>query len=185
MNLQRIGKGAFSVAYLETETTVLVASEDPVKECMGLGWFPDSPLFPPVERIAYGLYRMPYYQKTAKLKESLDPDQWAIYQTLRRIYVKHFHSNNDYDYLDHWRAEFGALADSELKETMLECLDALSNYGADIGFEISPRNVAVKDGKLILLDVFYFIKKVKAIREKRCFDRPMTKREVIATLKGN
>ena len=59
---------------------------------------------------------------------------------------------------------FNQLDDEELKETMLEALDACTNCGSDVAFEISPRNVAVKDGKLILLDVFFMKSALNEVR---------------------
>lgn len=40
-------------------------------------------------------------------------------------------------------------------QIILEALDACLNYGSSVRFEISPRNVAVQDGQLVLLDCFY------------------------------
>jgi hypothetical protein len=185
-DLKLIGKGMFSVCYRESENTVLIASEDPVKECMGTGWFPDSPLFPKVERVACGLYRMPYYAKVSSLKSALDPDQWVIYQALRAMVKASVFSGRNPDFrIDFVRKQIDTLQDETLRETLSEAVDALANYGADIGFEISPRNVAVSDGKLILLDCFYFTTKVHAVSTGRDRMRPMTKRQILAALNGN
>ena len=61
---------------------------------------------------------------------------------------------------------FAAIEDEDLKEVMIEALEACGNYGSDVAFEISPRNVAVKDGKLILLDCFFMKSKLNQVRSK-------------------
>lgn len=40
------------------------------------------------------------------------------------------------------------------RDHLLAAIDALYNYGDDVCFEISPRNVTAHKGKLILLDCF-------------------------------
>jgi len=49
--LKIIGKGSFSTVYELSEKQVLIKSSDPIKECMSMGWFPESKLFPNIERI--------------------------------------------------------------------------------------------------------------------------------------
>ena len=44
---------------------------------------------------------------------------------------------------------------AEEKEAICAHIQGLRDYGEDICFEISPRNVAVDNGKLILLDCFF------------------------------
>ena len=41
------------------------------------------------------------------------------------------------------------------KEALLEMVDGLRNYCEAVAFEISPRNVTVRSGKLVLLDCFF------------------------------
>lgn len=156
--LKLVGKGTFTRAYLRPDNMVQLDSCCPIKEVIALDWFPDTPLFPKMEKLGqarregYYLYLMEYYPKpTGGLKKNLDPDQYAIYQELRRL--EHHPLNG---YRDIVKA-FQHIKDEQLRETMLDAATASSNVGEDIAFEISPRNVAVKDGKLILLDVFYNI----------------------------
>lgn len=53
-------------------------------------------------------------------------------------------------------------------EEVLEALDACSNFGTGIGFEISPRNISVDDkGNLILADCFFHRPTLTEVRSKR------------------
>lgn len=160
-----IGRGAFTKAYLRAhDNKVILESSCPIKECMSLGWFPDSELFPKITRVESEVYEMEYYPKVSSLKNNLNPDQYKIYKDLRNLYNKHQWNSNPYNSLSLYYAEFEKLDNKELALLMQEAIEGCSNYGSDIAFEISPRNVAVKNGKLILLDVFYSISKLKQVQ---------------------
>lgn len=152
--LKLIGKGAFTKCYRLSDEKVLLVSNDPIKECMALGWFPDSPLFPKVEFGAErGTYEMNYYPRLRGTKKFLDHDQYEIYKTLRALHERTvYRCNGNYHKL---YEAFEQNLTGDLKETMLEALDACADMGFDVSFEISPRNIAIKDGKLILLDCFF------------------------------
>jgi hypothetical protein len=134
---------------------------------MAMGWFPDSPLFPDLERLGWSEdrgddfqdFRMEYYPKVRSLKNNLDPDQYKIYKDLREL--GGVASLNRHLFHSIWTKKFETLENEQLRETMLEALDACANYGSDIGFEISPRNVATKNRKLILLDCFFIVSKLQ------------------------
>lgn len=156
-----IGEGMFTKCYLLDNNTVQLESVDNVKECMALWGFPESYLFPTIEAgdvldTGERLYKMRYYPKTASLKNTLEPRQWRLYQALRGLSVGYV--KKDYDLAMHWCKAFESLPDEfeEEKEALIGALDSLSNYGQDICFEISPRNVRAMDGKLLLLDCFFF-----------------------------
>ena len=156
--MKLIGKGTFTKAYLnDQDGMVYLLTNDAVKECMVHGWFPNSNLFPVIKfsEIDPYDYKMKYYPRTKGLKSHLEPDQYEIYKTLRNI--KTFVGVNKFKSYSHYYKEFSKIEDEDLQEVMIEALDACSNCGSDIGFEISPRNVAVDDGKLILLDCFFVI----------------------------
>lgn len=158
--MELIGKGAFSKVYKLNEKQVLIKSVCYAKECISLNI--NSKWFPKLERTDYNEYICEYYPKVKSLKEALKPEQYKIYQELRKLNV---YCNNSYDYLDGWRKEFKKLKNTSLKNSLLEVLTDLSNYGTQIGFEISPRNVAVKNGNLILLDVFYMRDQLERVRK--------------------
>lgn len=163
--LKLIGKGAFTKCYQLNDTTVLLKSEDPVKECMAHGWFPDSDLFPKVEFSSIdGFYEMEFYPRVKSLKNNLNDDQYQIYKDLRVAMNNVSYTGNMYDSYQAVYNAFNQLDDEELKETILEALDACANCGSDVAFEISPRNVAVKNGKLILLDVFFMKSALNEVR---------------------
>jgi hypothetical protein len=71
---------------------------------------------------------------------------------------------NPHDSLSIWYKAFTKLENRKLSKVMCEAIEACANYGSAIGFEISPRNVAVNNGKLVLLDVFYSISKLREIK---------------------
>ncbi len=169
--LKLLGKGAFTKCYLNTcETSVTLISCDPVKECMSNGWFPESELFPTVEYVdtceqsSNNIYTMEYFPRTKGLKNVLDADQWEIYKTLRDVMSNIKYCLNIYDSYSNTLEAFESIENDELRWTMVEALDACSNYGSDVGFEISPRNVAVKNGKLILLDCFFMKSTLQKVR---------------------
>lgn len=134
---------------------VKLISSDPVKQCMAEGWFPESRLFPKIKQIGSGEYEMKYYPKVSSLKNNLVPLHYGYYKRLREIHKQYCYSQNPYDMYSLLTRKFEKLP-KYLRENLQGAIDGLSNYGTDIGFEISPRNVAVtKTGKLILLDCFF------------------------------
>ena len=157
-----IGKGAFSYVYDQGEE-VFIESIDPIKECMAQGWFPDHPLFPIVKfsdknscREGYYCYTMKKYNKVKSLKSALEPDQYQLYKELVNIFKSIPFIQNHYDSFNVIRELFdNSSLSNEIKGVMIEAIEACANYGSDVGFEISPRNVAVDNGKLILLDIFF------------------------------
>lgn len=164
--LQLIGKGAFSKCYRLDETTVLIKSCDPVKECMAHGWFPECDLFPAVHLTdECNVYTMQYYPRVSSLKGALDPDQWEIYKTLRTVMDSIGYVKRPADRYSVIYKLFEQLPD-ELAEPLIHALDAVSNYGSDIGFEISPRNVTAHNGKLVLLDCFFILSALDQVRRK-------------------
>ena len=169
--MKLIGKGAFTKAYLNDDgKTVTLYSVCPIKEGMALGWFPESPLFPKLERIDYldsgeGVYIMEYYPKVKSLKNTLSPNQYAIYRELRGLNIPL--TQNPYDGYQELYNAFKTLKNRRVREIMLYALDSCVNYGSDIGFEISPRNVAVKNKKLVLLDCFFIKSKLNEVRSKK------------------
>lgn len=167
---KRIGKGYFSTVYQETETTVLIVSSDPVKECMAMGWFPNSRLFPKVERLDYdfddegnALYRMKYFNRVSSLKNNLLPKHYKFYRVLKDYFSLIWAPSNFNESFEVLKDHFQKALKSEFareKQILLEAVDSLANYGDDMWFEISPRNVAVSNGRLILLDCFFMRKKL-------------------------
>ena len=156
--VKRIGSGAFTKAYLMENGRVLLRSCDPIKEAMAYGWFPKSEYFPEVSVLDEGVYEMQYYPRVRSLKSALAPAQWAIYKSLRNIWNEHCRKCRDYY---DWYMVFEREAADEygvpehVVQIILEALDACLNYDSSVNFEISPRNVAVQDGQLVLLDCFY------------------------------
>lgn len=154
MKKQLIGRGAFSTVYRISKSKVLISSRDNVKECMGLGWFPKSPMFPSIKCIDFTgerkLYTSRYYPKVTSLRNTLDTREYEFYKVLRALERGRGYA--------HWYAQFQGIPPyfKGKKKVLQSALDSLANYGDDVCFEISPRNVAVHKGKLILLDCFYF-----------------------------
>lgn len=152
--MKLIGKGLFSKVYKVSEKQVLVKTDDPVKECFALFLSNDYDIFPDYEITENNNeYLCEYYPKVKSLKNELLPEHYAIYKELRALNIDR--SGNRHMYYNKWREQFETVSNETYREGLIEALDELTNYGSDICFEISPRNVAVKDGKLILLDVFF------------------------------
>ena len=133
-----IGAGLFSRAWRLPSGEVEVVSECPAKECMSLGWFPDHRLFPKIERVdirtdGFSVYRMPYYSQPRSLKGSVSPRQWRLYRALRGVYPG-MDSFTLKENLASLPGEFRAE-----KQALIEAVEAMENYGSDVGFEISPQ----------------------------------------------
>ena len=153
--MKLIGKGTFTKAYLLESGEVLLKSVDPIKECMAHGWVPVSELFPSVSLEDCETYKMKYYPKVSSLKNTLNEKSYRLYSALRKLSVGYV--RNSYDLLDEWRKAFDSLPSEfeQEKEDLISAIEACSNYGTDVSFEISPRNVAVDNGNLVLLDCFF------------------------------
>lgn len=166
---KKVKYGAFSkVTIYDDNPMVDILTEDHAKEAMVLGWFPDHPLFP---EVLYSYkpnvtYHMKKYD-TKFIKANLDPDQWQLYQLIKKIY-------KEWLWLDSSKytvPELGTLFEShrsllgdDITDALIGASDAMGNYSYRVGFEISPRNCAVDNGKLILLDCFFNPEQLEQIR---------------------
>jgi hypothetical protein len=154
--------------YRQTDSKhVHIKSNDHVKECIAMGCFPSSRNFPTIEysdRPGYD-YTMKYYPKQKSLKTALKPSEWSKYQDLRNIFRGiNYQYNSGYKTLHN---AFKGIKNRTLRKHMKSALDALANYGEDVCFEISPRNVAVSNtGVLILLDVFFLESQLQKVTEE-------------------
>ena len=161
--MERIGKGLFSTAYRKTNGQVLIKSVDHVKECMAHGWFPNSHLFP---KVRFGdndnEYLMQYYPRMTAPSRQLNSKHLAIYKNLRAIHHATLYTQN----FNQLRKAFKiGIQDQRVKVAMIEALEACANYGFDISFEISPRNVSyTPTGKLVLMDCFFIQSQARIIR---------------------
>lgn len=166
--MKLIGKGTFTRAYLLPDgETVKLVTNDPCKECAAM-FAPDSPIFPKLECDGYEgekrVYRMKYYPKVKSLKNSLTPRDYRLYGLLRKVTLSLWGPDA---YLAKFIDKVEEILPEEFaneKEAIREHVDALNNYGDDMKFEISPRNVAVDNGKLILLDCFFKVSYLLARR---------------------
>ena len=155
---KRIGRGAFTTAYRKGNV-VYAVSRDSAKECISL--FCGGTHIPKVERLEYdekSLYKMPLYRKVNKQQF---PKAWQDYQTIRKFFIKYY--NAPYKSFNY--KEFTELTENlsedktirkPLKESIIQLIESMFNYTDRVGFEISPRNIAVDSRKrLVLLDVIY------------------------------
>lgn len=166
-DLPLVGSGLFTKCYRYSKKEVLCISCDPTKECISLGWTPESRFIPEIEKLdhdgIFSLYKMPLYEKPKSLKGALNKSDYRFYSDLRNLQI-------DYDLNEHrWiynivRAVESSKLHHTKKELMIGFAESMTNFGHTLRFEISPRNVAVKNGKLILLDVFFFTETMQAVR---------------------
>jgi len=161
--LKLIGQGSFSRVYKLDEETVLIRSRDPAKECYSM-YQMESDRFPILEYMGdderdkrFSFYKSKFY-KRQPLKSSLRPEEYELYKALKTMWHQSFGQQRPDDGYNFWYEEVGKLPDKFATEVegIRDCLGSLANWGSDICFEISPRNVAVDDGRLILLDCFFF-----------------------------
>lgn len=158
MNTQgmtQIGKGVFSTVYKSGRNKVLIKSRDKVKECMAIGFFPNSKLFPVLTQVgisedgAWQFYEEKFYPKVASIKQNVAPFEWEFYQVLRHIRSGPWGFEHLHKTFDTIPGKFWAK-----RQALKDAVDAIRNYSDDISFEISPRNVAVHKNRLVLLDCF-------------------------------
>jgi len=168
LKLKVIGRGTFSTVYRLDDETVLIKTEDPAKECLYFANI-ESNRFPKLELIGYEkkdhlrVYKTKYYER-APLKASLEPREYKLYTELRKLFKMAYSPfASDYDLYSIWYERFGLLPDEFASETeeLRDALGSFADWGSDVAFEISPRNVAVDNGKLILLDCFFFRSAIK------------------------
>lgn len=173
--MKLIGKGSFTTAYLLEDNSVLLYSNDPIKECMSWGHFPTSRLFPEVkfsehtfDQFGNNTYTMKYYPKVHSLKNALCERDYRLYQLLRKL-PSSINVRNKCDLYSLWYKTFNTIPDEfkEEREEIIEALDACANHGTDINFEISPRNVAVDGNELVLLDCFFMSSKLQETLKRR------------------
>lgn len=177
-NLKLIGKGAFSKVYSsEVLDYVIITKCDYIKEAMAFNWFPDSIHFPIIEEIEIeGEYywKMKKYKKTKRIKGLLIEDDYIFYKKLRKICQENlsiYLNKKDCNNINPYNELYNLFSNSDLenyqKELMLDALSACSNYGADIGFEISPRNIYIDNNRLILGDCFFIKSQLIEIRKSQ------------------
>lgn len=166
INLTLIGKGTFSRVYQFSAEKILIVSCDPFKEALALWAIGDH--VPALERVDYdgdckSLYTCPKYTKVTAPKKQLKPEHYHAYKLLRGITIPY--NINPYDRYSWLYGQFKALDIREgIRDSLLSMLDSVSNYSHLIGFEISPRNIAIDNlGDLILLDVFFDIKTLREV----------------------
>jgi len=156
--MKLIGKGAFTKAYLLDDGKVQLNSCCPIKEAMAHGWFPESYLFPLIEAVDSEVYLMDYLPRVRAPKAQLNDRAYSLYKLLQTAV-----GNN---YFDLYKWFDSNLIGWDEKEVILEALDACSNYGTDIGFEISPRNISVTEsGDLVMADCFFHIPTLRGLRK--------------------
>lgn len=165
IKMKLLGKGAFTKAYQMDNGRVFLKSVCRAKECMSMGWFPDCSLFPIVESgEEQGTYEMDYLTRVKAPSKQLNKRSLALYKALSKLantflmnsYEGCLKAFNDVMLTEHFKEEANLL---------LEALDALTSYGGDICFEISPRNISVDaEGNLILADCFFFMNQLRKVR---------------------
>lgn len=165
--MKLIGKGSFTKCYLlPCGSRVQLISRDPVKEAMARDWFPESELFPKVDYVDLGVYEMDYFEPVRSIKQNLIAGHWQLYKELRDLFLNNnpgINCFNPNDLYHLWYKVFEEQAERyapgsfmfESYQDIMMALDACANYGSDVVFEISPRNIRIKEGKLILLDCFF------------------------------
>jgi hypothetical protein len=155
-----VGKGKFSRVYEDPndKKRVIIKSTCWVKECLSQNWMPESNMYPSVVRedgdFSYSMMR---YEQPRSIKCALTPHHYKMYGQLRDFAeAMQTHSDNrpTMDRLDSLFVDLNIMP--KLEQLIRDSVDALSNYGQHPRFEISPRNIAVLDSKLILLDVWFF-----------------------------
>ena len=167
--MKLIGKGAFSKVYDNGDNTVTIKTKDWAKEALAL-WV-DNDRFPKVERLDYdeiSTYKMKKFDKVKAIKRDLNDYDYALYTYLRKnVCASNLGWGESHDYSTLYEA-FSNMPEGfkEDAQKLIDALDEMSNYGQDVSFEISPRNVFIENGRLIFADVFFFQSQLAEVREE-------------------
>jgi len=154
-----IGKGAFTTAYRFNDRQVLLKSEDLVKLAMAQGMFPNSKLFPEIDFLNSIKYKdydyIMNYEPDLKSRvviPKLNPYYQNMYRQLKKL-ENSFHGKKDFEKnVDKLKG-----IKTYHKNALKSAFAGIMNFeeDTDIRFEISPRNVSTKNGRLILNDCFF------------------------------
>jgi len=163
----KVKRGSRTKAFIFADK-VLLRTIDPIKECMALGWFPDSELFPEVKKTdfediddSFQIFESPVYLQGRSMKALVCKDDWeGVYLPLVQLYKTINYGYRVYE----WHHSFIQAVNNcvglreDAKEAIKEAYEACMNFSEKVKFEISPRNIAAtEDGKLILLDCFFIV----------------------------
>jgi hypothetical protein len=163
----KVKRGSRTKAFIFNDK-VLLRTIDQVKECMALGWFPDSELFPEVKKTdfedideSYQVFESPVYLQGRSMKALVCKEDWEeVYLPLRQMYQTMYWGFHSHD----WHYSFLNAVNNcvglreEAKKPIKEAYEACRNFSEKVKFEISPRNIAAtEDGNLILLDCFFIV----------------------------
>lgn len=162
--MQVVGRGLFTICYRKSETRVLLKSVCCFKELLSMGWI-TSTWFPKINHIYNVQYEMKYYEKVTAPKKQLKKEHYFLYRQLLQIYHKCWKlPNKDNNVSDYIKA-FESVSNKSLRHALQEACKHMENYDSNIGFEISPRNIAVQNKKLVLLDCFFFPRHAEKVRK--------------------
>lgn len=160
---KKIGRGCFTTAYRKGNK-VYAVSRDVAKE--GITIFNVTGRhIPKIERLACdvkSLYVMPYYRRCTKREF---PKAWNDYQIIKRALLNWYRGDAIGMYGSKQVNQFIDFITTQkqikksLRDDIISLVEMMMNYTDRVGFEISPRNIAVNSrGSLVLLDVVYNIK---------------------------
>lgn len=185
IRVKKLGAGAFATAYVTVEASppvVYVVTPDDVydKELLAMAREaePSNPHLPKVERVGemrdQFVYRMPLYR--TPLKKADSPTGWKDYTVLKKCRE---------DAYEHWDARrrsgkrgyqineqtYDCAERSGVSPSTLEAIriliDTAANYGDEVVFEFSPRNLGTDDaGTFVLLDPMYDREKLQTKRQE-------------------
>jgi hypothetical protein len=163
----KVKRGSRTKAFIFSDK-VLLRTIDPVKECMALGWFPDSELFPEVKMTdfedlddSFQVFESPVYLQGRSMKSLVCKEDWEeVYLPLKQIFQTMSWGFRSSD----WHYAFINAVDNcvglryNVKDAVKKAYEGCMNFSERVKFEISPRNIAAtEDGKLILLDCFFIV----------------------------
>lgn len=146
--MRLLGRGKWTRCYKLNEKRVLLKSSDIIKNIMSDRAFPKSKYFPSIRQTqTCGEYTAPLYERITAPKQQLLPEEYAKYLDLCRAIEYSYCPITAIEKIKH----VGMRKAVERAYTTL-----IEDFGLDgVHLEVSPRNIASKQGKLILLDIFF------------------------------
>lgn len=159
-----LGKGTFSVCRDNQDGTVTLTSVCPCKFNLFYVSELQSSRFPKVKHMdtesrgnfKITKYVMKKYDKLKSVKSNLLPAEYAFYKELKKI-EQDYHKSLDFRLINLEYLINKSNLHYKRKKLLIDSAYAAvgGNRVAKLGFEIAKRNLAVANGKLILLDVFF------------------------------
>jgi len=165
-----LGRGSWTSSFKLDEETVILKSDCKVKAAISQGLFPESPLFPEIEKVFYDeeedkTYYIMDFLEIGKYGEEDDfrnqlnkksKEVWDHLMKFNKDFKPDYYSVKDkMTRLEYWIKAFTEMLSKTLSELMINALNICdTEKTGDVALDIPMHNVGHKNGQLVLFDCF-------------------------------